>query len=71
MYDTSIIMQFGTRFRRLTPEPCDKFHDDNLKTLEVINKRDFKINERKFLSNSNPWLGVIILGLHAVQKGQP
>ena len=55
MYDTPIIMQFDTRFRRVTPEPCAKFHDDSLSTVEVINKRVFEISERNFFSNPRPW----------------
>ena len=54
MYNISVIIQFGTRFRRLTPEPCAKFHDDSMNAFEVINKRDFEISGRRFLSNPGP-----------------
>ena len=42
-------MVFGTQFQRLHPEILMKFDDDNLKTFEVIYKRDFEITSANFL----------------------
>ena len=47
-------MIFGTQFQSTPPEILMKFDDDNLKTFEVIYKRDFKITSTNFLVTHVP-----------------
>ena len=47
-------MIFGTQFQSTPPEILMKFDDDNLKSLEVIYKRDFKITSVNFLVTPVP-----------------
>ena len=48
-------MIFGTQFERTPPQILVKFDNDNLKTFEVIYKRDFKITSGNF--SKTPMLG--------------